>query len=139
MPPKGSTKTPPSAKGAGLTLISSFFRWPAEQRPDADIPAKKRGRPKAPLPRSGRPAQAGLQATDSSSPAVTSSTRHSGSSTPAAPDGAVRAITAVHAERVKKKRINWSAPEKIDRLRAAVEDWDNKGGEWQRGPISFTA
>ena len=45
----------------------------------------------------------------------------------------------MHAERVKKKRINWSAPEKIDRLRAAVEDWDNKGGEWQRGPISFTA
>ena len=58
MPPKGSTKTPPSAKDAtasGLTLISSFFGRPAERRPDADIPAKKRGRPRAPPPLSDRP------------------------------------------------------------------------------------
>ena len=132
MPPKGSTKTPPSAKDAtasGLTLISSFFGRPAERRPDADIPAKKRGRPSAPPPRSGRPAQTGLLSTDAASPAVTSSP-HAVSFTPAASDAGTMEAVPVPAERVKLKRINWSAPEHMDRLRKAVEDWDDKAGEW---------
>jgi hypothetical protein len=58
MPPPGWKKRPQS-EAAGMSLISSFFRRPAEQRPDSDIPAKKRGRPKALQPRSGRPAAAG--------------------------------------------------------------------------------
>ena len=65
MPPKGSKRALPSVTDAiasKLSFITSFFGRPAVQLADADIPAKKRGRPKA-LEKSGRPEHSGLQAT----------------------------------------------------------------------------
>ena len=89
-------------------------------RADAEIPLKKRGRPKAFVPRPGRPAQ--LHApTDCPTASV--------SSTPAPPDDG-GSVERPEAKRPKEKRTDWSAPENVARLRDAVDNWDNKTGEW---------
>lgn len=132
MPPKGSTKVsanPDDAVASGLSLISSFFQRPAVRRADADIPLKKRGRPPAPAPRPGRPAQAGAQTASTGATSASRSSSRDPSEHGSTHRYQVPKAGAV-AERIKLKRLNWALPENIERLKAAVHDWHNKTGEW---------
>ena len=112
MPPKGCRKPPQTegqAQSAGLSLLTSFFKKPAGPR-EAELPAKKRGRPSKEETR-GRKREATFLPTQESA-----------------------VLPVDHPEPVKTRlvttRVNWSQGEDAKRLQAAVADWDHKSGEW---------
>lgn len=118
MPPKGWRKAPQTeaaALGAGLSLISSFFTKPAVPS-DAELPAKKRGRPRKEETR-GRKRGADGEAAAS----VTSSTRQ--------PRFIPDETVVDEPSQARLTRTNWAEGSNAALLKAAVEDWDNKTGE----------
>lgn len=114
MPPKGCRKPPQTegqAQSAGLSLLTSFFKKPAGPR-EAELPAKKRGRPSKEETR-GRKGEATFLPTQESA-----------------------VLPVDHPEPVETRlvttRVNWSQGEDAKRLQAAVADWDHKSGERPR-------
>ena len=112
MPPKGWRKPPQTvaqAQGAGLSLLTRFFHKPAVPL-EAELPAKKRGRPPKEETRGRKRAE--------------------GEASTQKPD----VLFVDYPEPVETKlvttRVNWSQGDGAKRLQAAVEDWDNKAGEW---------
>ena len=116
MPPKGWRKPPQTeaqARGAGLSLLTRFFKKPAVPM-EAELPAKKRGRPPKDETRGRK------RGADGEASAVPSTREPC--SVPVDPEPVeTRLITT---------RVNWSQGEDAKRMQAAVEDWNNKTGEW---------
>jgi hypothetical protein len=114
MPPKGWRKPPQTeaqARGAGLSLLSRFFKKPAVPM-EAELPAKKRGRPPKDETR-------GRKRSGVDEASVVPWTRE-----PCLVDPEPVETQLVTA------RVNWSQGEDAKRLQGAVQDWDNKTGEW---------
>ena len=110
MPPKGSHKlatTPAQAKASGNALVSRWFTpAPQPSKPGRPcLPFKKRG----PKPVVSRPVTDGLLYAD----------------VVKAPSAVPPTVPAP----IKRKRLNWSKGDALERLSQAKEDWLNKTGD----------